>query len=151
MVIWSVVVGPSVTFTQVTKPDGSVVKIASSVTYHRGWLGIIFDLACLIPALSLAWRRLHDRDHGGWWILMPFVFALGSTLLIAIWATGIGTFWSVLTGGGAVRYSYQIGTGWALLLLLVVFSPSIYVFVQLVSKGTPGVNRFGPPPYEGRP
>ena len=151
VVIWSMIFGANVTTVQVTAPDGSTAGAFTQVSYSSGWLGTIFNLACLIPTLSLAWRRLHDRDHGGWWILMPYVIVIGIALLMAIMTVGIGPIWAALTSGSAARYSYQIGGGWAFLLVLATFAPSIYVLVQLVSKGTPGTNRFGPPPYAGMP
>lgn len=151
IVIWSMIFGASVTTLQTTAPDGSAGASFTQVSYSSGWLGTVFNLICLIPALSLAWRRLHDRDHGGWWILMPYVIAIGVAFVMAVMTVGIGPIWSSLTGGGSAQYYYQIGAGWAFLLVLAMFAPSIYVFVQLVSSGTPGVNRFGPPPYEVRP
>ena len=53
-----------------------------------------------------------------------------------------------------IRFARDAAAGSLLrtfLLVLAMFAPSIYVFVQLVRSGTAGVNRFGPPPYEGRP
>ena len=150
VVIWSLIFGANVTTLQVTAPDGSAGGTFTQVSYSSGWLGTIFNLVCLIPSLSLAWRRLHDRDHGGWWILVPTLVPLIAMQLLMISVFGISGYWSVLTGGGALQYVGQ-GGGLVPLFILAVFAPAIYVFVQLVSAGTPGVNRFGPPPYEVRP
>lgn len=150
VVIWSMIFGASVTTLQVTLPNGSTVGPFTQVRYSSGWLGTIFNLACLIPALSLAWRRLHDRDHRGWWILVPTLVPLIAMQLLMIFFFGISGYWSVLTGDGALHYAGQ-GAGLVPLFILAMFAPSIYVFVQLVSGGTAGANRFGPPPYAGAP
>ena len=33
----------------------------------------LYSLAVLLPAIAVAVRRMHDTDHSGWWILVPFV------------------------------------------------------------------------------
>lgn len=40
-----------------------------------GWsqvLSNIYALAVLIPGIAVGVRRLHDTDHSGWWLLVPF-------------------------------------------------------------------------------
>lgn len=42
-------------------------------------LGTIYTLAVLIPSIAVGVRRMHDTDHSGWWVLVPFanlVFAV---------------------------------------------------------------------------
>lgn len=36
-------------------------------------LGLVYQLAVLIPSLAVSVRRMHDTDHSGWWLLVPFV------------------------------------------------------------------------------
>jgi len=36
-------------------------------------LANIYSVAVLIPALAVGVRRMHDTDHNGWWIIVPFV------------------------------------------------------------------------------
>ena len=33
----------------------------------------IYQLAVLIPSLSVGCRRMHDTDRSGWWLLVPIV------------------------------------------------------------------------------
>jgi len=51
-----------------------------------GWITGLFSIALVIPSLAVWIRRLHDRGHSGWWILIIF--------------TGIGLipiiYWSVM-------------------------------------------------------
>ena len=36
-------------------------------------LGNIYQLAVLIPSISVGCRRMHDTDRSGWWLLVPIV------------------------------------------------------------------------------
>ena len=36
-------------------------------------LGIIFNLAILLPSLGVFVRRMHDIGKSGWWILLAFI------------------------------------------------------------------------------
>ena len=33
----------------------------------------LYQLAVLVPSLAAGVRRMHDTDHSGWWLLVPFV------------------------------------------------------------------------------
>lgn len=52
-----------------------------------GILGTLYGLAVLIPSLALAWRRLHDTDKSGWWILIGLIPLVGWIILIVFYAT----------------------------------------------------------------
>jgi uncharacterized membrane protein YhaH (DUF805 family) len=45
-------------------------------------LYIAFALVCLIPALAVAVRRLHDTDKSGWWLLIGLIPFGGLVLLV---------------------------------------------------------------------
>jgi len=60
----------------------------------------IYILALFLPTLAVTFRRLHDTDKRGWWILIQLIPIIGSIVML----------------------------------------------VFLASRGTPGDNRFGPPP-----
>jgi len=97
-------------------------------------------LAVLLLAAAVT-RRLHDRDRSGTWGLMPVPF-----LLIVL----------VLT----LRLMSALGTGTdapfdetdASLLMMIVLANFLYLalliwlIVLLAGRGTPGPNRYGPPP-----
>lgn len=51
------------------------------------YLGIIYSLAVLLPALAVAVRRLHDTGRSGWWVLISFVPLVGTIILIVFLAT----------------------------------------------------------------
>jgi len=52
-------------------------------------LNSLFNLACLLPSLAIAVRRLHDIDRTGWWFLI--VLTLIGAVLLIIWACFRGT------------------------------------------------------------
>ena len=49
------------------------------------WIGIIFYLAILLPALGVAVRRLHDTGRSGWWILFGLVPLVGGITLLVFY------------------------------------------------------------------
>tara|TARA_Y100000588_G_scaffold131480_1_gene144104 strand:+ start:1192 stop:1674 length:483 start_codon:yes stop_codon:yes gene_type:complete len=58
----------------------------------RGLFSTLFQLAILIPSLSLGARRLHDIDKSGWWLLLLFAALIGWIFLIW-WAIKQGNRW----------------------------------------------------------
>ena len=36
-------------------------------------LANIYSVAVLIPGIAVGVRRMHDTDHSGWWVIVPFV------------------------------------------------------------------------------
>lgn len=36
-------------------------------------LGLLYNLAVLLPSIGVGIRRMHDTNRSGWWILLPFV------------------------------------------------------------------------------
>lgn len=47
----------------------------------------IFGLATLLPMISVAVRRLHDRDKSGWWYWLGLIPLIGAIILIVWFAT----------------------------------------------------------------
>lgn len=45
-------------------------------------LGIIYQLAVLIPSTAVTVRRLHDTGRSGWWLLISLVPVIGGIVLI---------------------------------------------------------------------
>ncbi len=52
-----------------------------------GIIVMIFQLAVLIPTISVSVRRLHDHDKSGWWLLVAFVPILGALYLLYLFVT----------------------------------------------------------------
>jgi uncharacterized membrane protein YhaH (DUF805 family) len=138
------------------QPRRSLFSVAGRIPRGRYWLGVLLlflwtglvlvvaltvasgTLAAIVlglgmpPAVfagvSLAIRRLHDRDKSGWWVIL-YLFVPG---VLDQWARqgdlGNGSF--LLHG-----FSLLISTWW-----LVEFG---------FMRGTVGPNRFGPDPVDG--
>lgn len=59
---------------------GAVVSIVNES------LGIVFNLATLIPSIAAACRRLHDTDRSGWLQLLFLVPVIGWIIVIVFLA-----------------------------------------------------------------
>lgn len=105
-------------------------------------LGTIVSLGLFIPQLAVGFRRLHDLDRSGWWLVGPLLLAvpLGGMLGYSLTSGGLGAG----VGGGLGGGSVLLGL---LGLALVVYS--IVLLVWFCQRGTVGDNRFGPDPLAG--
>jgi uncharacterized membrane protein YhaH (DUF805 family) len=93
-------------------------------------LGVPLLIAFLWASMSIAARRLHDRNKSAWWLLLyqglPMLLSLLRSLL---------------------ELSGPASTGPANLLGLISFAITMWVLVDLgIMKGKPGPNRFGDDP-----
>ena len=53
-------------------------------------IGVLVDLALLLPSLAVGVRRLHDIDKSGWWLLIVIIPIIGWVLLL-VWVCTKGT------------------------------------------------------------
>lgn len=51
-----------------------------------GLISGIYVLLTFLPSLAVLVRRLHDRDHTGWWVLVLLVPVIGFVVLLAFTA-----------------------------------------------------------------
>ena len=47
-----------------------------------GLISGIYVLATFLPSLAVLVRRLHDRDHTGWWVLVLLVPVIGFVVML---------------------------------------------------------------------
>jgi len=65
---------------------GSIVAmIIDGAAGTAGTIGLLFSFALIIPNIAISVRRLHDINRSGWWLLLHFVFMIGTIVLI-VWA-----------------------------------------------------------------
>ena len=53
------------------------VLISAALGFVGGLIGLsiigsIYSLAVLVPSIAVGVRRMHDTDHSGWFLLIPF-------------------------------------------------------------------------------
>ena len=53
-----------------------------------GLLSSLFLLAMVIPSIAVTFRRLHDTDHSGWWLLIGLVPLVGTIILFIFMIQG---------------------------------------------------------------
>ena len=63
-----------------------IIDLALGVQVTSG----VFGLIMIVPNISVAVRRLHDRDYSGWWYLLVFIPLIG-WLILFIWFCLKGT------------------------------------------------------------
>jgi uncharacterized membrane protein YhaH (DUF805 family) len=126
-----VVSGPGYYFVELR---GEAPELAPVMTSLFKVAAVVAAILVILLAAAVI-RRLHDRDRRGYWGLLPIPFLAAGMVLMSEMSAGAGSeqpdmppFLALIANHLAYLYG---------LALLVYF---------LVGKGTPGPNRFGPPP-----
>jgi uncharacterized membrane protein YhaH (DUF805 family) len=119
----------------------AVVDIASQP------VSLLFAATCLaltIPFLSVSWRRSHDFDWSGWWVLGWSVAMLFLTQLLASVAADIDQ--CVLDGGkkcvAEIGWGFGFSPAMATLFLIGGFA------IIMLKPSDPEENTYGPNPHE---
>ena len=67
-----------------------VIVIVAIIATANDIAASVFQLAILLPQLAVSFRRLHDTNRSGWWILLVLIPVIGWIILL-IWYCTIGT------------------------------------------------------------
>jgi uncharacterized membrane protein YhaH (DUF805 family) len=51
-----------------------------------GLLGLIYNLAVIVPSLGVTARRLHDINQSGWWMLLALIPLIGPIIVLVMCA-----------------------------------------------------------------
>jgi len=106
-------------------------------------LGVFLAVVTILPMTSAGWRRLHDVNRRGWWLLLPgialLIFLLGAVAIRGLTAQPMAEIPTVSTSEG---WFYTIMLGFPAVALV----SATWLVVLLARKGDPHDNRFGPPP-----
>ncbi|WP_417743221.1 DUF805 domain-containing protein [Salipiger sp.] len=109
-------------------------------------LGALLAIVAVLPMTSAGWRRLHDVDRRGWWLLLPgaatLVFLVGAFVLRGLTAQPMAEIPTVSNSEG---WLYTILLGVPAVSLVT----TIWLIVMLARRGDPQENRFGPAPQDG--
>lgn len=99
-------------------------------------LGLAVTALFALLVLAATVRRLHDRNWPGWWVLLAAaslaIGIAGDQWLMALLAQNPDALVDNMAQVQAIGWAPWIGY--------------VILIVQLVQSGTPGDNRFGPPP-----
>ena len=123
----------------------------------------LFNLAVILPNLSVRVRRLHDLGRSGWWILFPFVVSVIAYIVFFIFngpvffqtAIDMGRKMKDLTDPAAITPAAMLRLEWPLwqLMLPWVLGPSLaaelIMWIAYAWPGSQDSNRFGPNPKIG--
>lgn len=58
------------------------MAIVDGVLGTNGALGGLYSLAVLLPSLAVTFRRLHDTDRSGWWLLISLIPLIGAIVVL---------------------------------------------------------------------
>lgn len=108
-------------------------------------MSMVYWIIALIPGLALLVRRLHDRNHSGWLILL-----LPLAVLILIFVITIGftlAHYKGIYGNPGQIHDYSASVS-AILTSLSILGLVIYFLVQVILPSTPNENKYGAIPNE---
>src|SRR5262245_49885214 len=142
---WLTILAVTIIVALVTSIIGAIARSLDMVVLDAetnqleptGPLGIFLAVISLVNLwiiYALGAKRLHDRDHTGWWLIAPH---LGLVVGIALGAMAL----SLPEGGrepwntlGVLAFAFIVGS-------------LLWLFIEIgFLRGTEGPNRFGPDP-----
>ena len=103
----------------------------------------IFQLVVLLPFLAVAWRRLQDTGRPGWWVLVPSVIVIVSSLYAGSvsrqMVERMGDMSQMPMMGGAQ-------SGLILVLSLLQIVAGVVIIWWMTRPSQRGANDYGPEP-----
>ncbi len=61
-----------------------ILALIAATIHPLTFLYYLYLVACILPMISLAIRRLHDIGRSGWWVLIDLIPIVGSLILL-VW------------------------------------------------------------------
>jgi uncharacterized membrane protein YhaH (DUF805 family) len=59
-----------------------VLGFVEGLVGSQGIVTGLYFLAVLIPGIAVSFRRLHDTDRSGWWLLIALIPLIGTIVLL---------------------------------------------------------------------
>ncbi|OLS42685.1 DUF805 domain-containing protein [Rhodovulum sulfidophilum] len=110
-------------------------------------LGVFLAGIAFLPMTSAGWRRLHDVNRRGWWLLLPgiasLIFLVGAFVIRGLNAQPMA---EIPTVSNSTGWLYTVMLGFPLVSLV----STIWLIVQLARRSDPQENRFGPVPQSSQ-
>jgi uncharacterized membrane protein YhaH (DUF805 family) len=66
---------------------GVAINILTAISSVFYILSFVYFIAVLVPSLAVAFRRLHDTNKSGWFMLLALIPIVGFIILIVFLAT----------------------------------------------------------------
>lgn len=131
-------------------------SIAGMVLPAVGYVSMAFALAIMIPQFAVLCRRLHDTNHGSWWVVLLAILVLG--YLVSFFLL-VGSNYEMLVNsnnpqdmmGAAqdIANSVQSSSGIATIMMgcaLGTFMLTIVLLIFCVLDSNWNENKYGPSP-----
>ncbi|NLK84984.1 MAG: DUF805 domain-containing protein [Aeromonadales bacterium] len=116
----------------------SIIPIIGTLVYA------VADIWIWLASLTVSVRRLHDDNHTGWWLVFPYLWAIGGGIFLLF---TIGGAMSSVSAGDTSPSNLFAGTGIIGTVCLCASAISfLLLFIYFILPGTKGENKFGPDP-----
>lgn len=121
------------------------------VSMVLGWLGkfgtilsLIFSIACIVPQLSLSFRRLHDSGLSGW--VAGIYTLLGVAICVWMFAAAGSTLIALQLNPAAVTPDEVLSLGSAIAWPTICAVLMSIVWIVLMCRKSDSDNQYGPAP-----
>jgi uncharacterized membrane protein YhaH (DUF805 family) len=147
VVLNSLIFGPEIVLRYKADANGQPIgdPIGKTIQYNGGIFGTIFGLACLLPWLSVSWRRMHDIGKAGYWPFLLLLFWILAIFVTIALVKGPSEMISNLSETGETKASIGIYDAFFFIGYIAILITNIR---WLSRPSQPGSNRYGPGPQE---
>ena len=121
------------------------------VSMVLGWLGkfgtilsLIFSIACIVPQLSLSFRRLHDSGLSGW--IAGIYTLIGLAICVWMFVAGGSTLIALQLNPSAVTPVEVLSLGSAIAWPSICMVLMAIVWLVLMCRKSDSDNQYGPAP-----
>lgn len=116
--------------------------IQAALGMTGNWLVRLFQLATFVPFLAVGWRRLQDTGRPGWYLVVPVVIVVVSSLMVGSLSA------SLMQGGMGHMHAgrMQGQAGIVALWAVAQFIAGIVIIWWMTRRSQRGENQFGPEP-----
>jgi len=121
------------------------------VSMVLGWLGkfgtilsLIFSIACIVPQLSLSFRRLHDSGLSGW--IAGIYTLIGLAICVWMFVAGGSTLIALQLNPSAVTPDEVLSLGSAIAWPSICMVLMAIVWLVLMCRKSDSDNQYGPAP-----